>query len=129
MATTSELPIAFVDRPSSPTTPLTPGAALLYRRAIGTSVAAVFWGALAVVGMIFFFVLGIVFVAIDLYYWQKLVRILGEAFTGRIRKTDCPNCGKQINFWVSTGFPCPYCQRTLMLHGDRLYSLSSQTTN
>jgi hypothetical protein len=125
MATDSELPIAFVDRPSSPTTPFTPMAALLYRRAIGTSIAVVFWGVLAVVVTIFFFLPGLFFIAVALYYCKKLARIFGEAFTGRIRRADCPNCGKSINFWVPTGFPCPYCQQMLLLHGDRLYSLSS----
>jgi hypothetical protein len=30
----------------------------------------------------------------------------------------------RLRFWTTTAFPCPYCKRTLMPNGDKLYDIS-----
>jgi hypothetical protein len=78
---------------------------------------------LFVLGMIFFLPIAIAIAAIAIYYFQKWIRIVRESYSGSVRQAACPSCSRLVNFWVSTGFACPYCLQALLQHNGRLYEV------
>jgi hypothetical protein len=118
-----QMPNAFVDRPSSPASLLTPFEVRAMRHSGRQMFGCVINLALMCLGVIAFFPIAVIFAAIALYFGQKWIRICRLAESGTVRKVECPNCGTTVTYWIGA-FDCPRCRHRLMQRGDRIYDVS-----
>ena len=119
VTSTPQLAHAFLNRPSRETNRAAPGEV----RRIRKFWSSVFFTVLFFPGWIGLALapLGLLLAAVPAYFSWKVFSIFVESYLGNVRQAQCPNCERLVNFWVSTGFPCPYCGHLLMQNGNRLY--------
>ena len=118
-----QMPRVFVDRRSSPASPLAPFEVRVVRHSGRQMFGCVFSLALMCFGVIAFFPIAVVFAATALYFGQKWIRICRLAESGTVRQVECPNCGATVTYWVEA-FDCPGCRHRLMQRGDRIYGVN-----
>jgi hypothetical protein len=116
---------AFVDRPSSRATPLTPTAVRQLRGSSLQLFGLILSAASMCSGIIFFSPAAVVFGAMALYFGQKWVRILRESRSGRVRAAECPNCIWKLHVWGSTSITCPLCRHKLLQSDGWLYDMGN----
>jgi hypothetical protein len=117
---TPQLASAFVDRSNRAVYILPPKQVRKLRKFWSTFLWAVIWLPVSILGLPFI-PIGFLATLPFGFCLVKLIEILTESYSGNVRQAHCPNCERPVNFWVSTGFPCPYCRHLLMQNGNRLF--------
>lgn len=119
-----QLPSIFVGRPYSPSTPAGVTGQLLFcwLIALGCVVFAI-WATVFMqpLGIGDLFVMQPLWIAVPA--WCVLAVALNQCFVmAKACHAIRPACARMLRFWTATtAFPCPYCKRTLMPHGDNLF--------
>ena len=121
------IPPVFAGRPSSPSTPAGVDGQLLFCWLIGLcGVVFAIWANVFMqplwIGDLF--VIQPLWIAVPT--WCVLAVVFNQLFVATARHAICPACARRLRFLTATttAFPCPYCKRTLMQHGNNLYDIT-----
>ena len=131
--TVPAIPPVFAGRPFSPSTPAGVTGQLLFCWLIALccvvfAIWASVWSSVSQpiwIGDLFF--IRPLWIALAAWFWVVVLFSQCGVMAGA-RHAICPACARKVRFWTTTtAFPCPFCKRTLMQHGNNLYDITGGT--